>query len=180
MITYEQLNEVVSSVNGTSFAGLTTRTVPKLKGGKKNPMQGRVTKLTEDANVIIYSNSEKSGYADMVKRRMVAEGKNPETFELKPRAWGTRVGKSPFIQHNDKYYFECMFISPGKTSYFLDGEHIAKEDVEGLPESKEKEEKPEEIGRPFRNEDLENKVVIRTFGLDSIVSIKIKNEVLNA
>lgn len=182
MITYEQLNDVVSKVNGTTFAGLTTRTNVKLKGGKKNPMQDRVTKLTENANVIVYSNAEKSGYADMVKRRMVAEGKDPDTFELKPRPWGTRIGKSPFIEHKDKYYFECMFVSPGTTTYFLDDEPIEKDQIEGLPEPKEKpaEEEPAAEGKPFRNEDLEKKVIIRTFGLDSIVSIKLKNEVLNA
>lgn len=180
MITYEQLNELVSQVKGTTFAGLTTKTQVKLTGGKKNEMQGRVEKLTEGSNIILYSNSEKNGYAEMVKRRMIKEGKDPSEFQLKPRAWGVRVGKSPFIEHNDKYYFECIFVSPGKTTYLLDGNPILKEDIVGLPVPKENtEEEVESEKKQFSNNDLEDKVIIRTFALESIVSIKLKNEELN-
>ena len=175
MITYETLNELVSQVKGTTFAGLTTKTEVKLKGGKKNPMQGRVQKLTENANVMVFSNSEKSGYGEMVKRRMISEGKDPADFQMKPRAWGTRIGKSPFIEHNGNKYFECIFVSPGKSTYLLDGEPIEKEHIEGLPEPKEKTE-----GETKSQGGIENKVILRTFNLSSIVSIKLKNEVLNA
>lgn len=176
MITYQELNELVANVKGTTFAGLTTRTNVKLLGGKKNPMQGRVQKLTEGANIIVYANSEKSGYAEMVKRRMVKEGKDPSEFQLKPRAWGTRIGQTPFIEHNGKYYFECIFVSPGKTTYLLDGDPISKDDIEGLSKPKEKEETTEDKSQGG----IENKVILRTFSLESIVSIKLKNEELNA
>jgi len=179
MITYESLNEIISSIRGTTFAGITTRTQVKLKGGKKNPMQGRVEKLTEDANIIVYSNSEVSGYAAMVKRRMVKEGKDPEQFVMKPRAWGTRVGKSPFIKHNDKYYLECIFRSPGKTTYLLDGIPTPKEEIEGLPENKETSETKTEAQEKSQG-GIEDKIIIRTFSLDSIISVKLKKEVLNA
>jgi hypothetical protein len=176
MIDYEKLNEMISSVRGTTFAGITTKTQVKLTGGKKNPMQGRVEKLTEDANIIVYSNSEVSGYGAMVKRRMLKEGKDPAEFVMKPRAWGTRVGKSPFIEHNGKYYLECIFRSPGKTTYFLDGKPINKEDIEGLPEAKEKTEEKTEAQEKSQG-GIEDKIIIRTFALDSIVSVKLKNEV---
>lgn len=175
MINYETLNELVSKVKGTTFAGLTTKTGVKLKGGKKNPMQGRVEKLTENANIMVFSNSEKSGYGEMVKRRMLSEGKNPEEFQMKPRAWGTRIGNSPFIEHNENKYFECIFVSPGKSTYLLDGQPVKKEDIEGFPEPKEKTE-----GEVNSQGGIEDKVILRTFKLDSIVSIKLKNEVLNA
>lgn len=175
MITYEKLNEIVSSVKGTTFAGLTTRTSVKLLGGKKNPMQGRVEKLTENSNVIIYSNSEKSGYGEMVKRRMLKEGKDPSEFKMKPRVWGVRVGNSPFIEHKDKYYFECIFVNPGKVTYFLDGEVIEKDEIEGLPKPKEKDEVKEDTSQGG----IEDKVILRTFSLDSIVSIKINKDELN-
>jgi len=174
MIAYENLKELVNDIKGSTFAGLTTRTKVKLTGGKKNPMQDRVEKLTENSNVMVFSNSEKSGYAEMVKRRMVKEGKNPDEFQLKPRAWGTRVENSPFIKHNDKYYFECIFINPGKSTYLLDGEPIDKSEIEGLPQDKEKTET--EIKSQGG---IEDKVVLRTFALESIVSIKLKNGELN-
>jgi hypothetical protein len=176
MITYTELNELVSKVKGTTFAGITTKTEVKLLGGKKNHMQGRVQKLTENANILVYSNSEKSGYAEMVKRRMLKEGKDPSEFKLKPRAWGVRIGNSPFIEHNDKHYFECIFVSPGKSTYFLDGKPIAKEEIEGLPQPKEKDESVEDKSQGG----IEDKVILRTFSLESIVSIKLKNEELNA
>ena len=179
MIQYKDLNDLVSKVRGTTFAGLTTETKVALKGGKKNPMQGRVTKVTEDSNVIIYSNSETSGYGEMVKRRMLKEGKDPSEFQIKPRAWGTRIGKSPFITHKDKYYFECIFVNPGKTTYYLDGEEIDKSEIEGFPEPKEPtKEKTEE--KAVSNNDLEDKVIIRTYALESIKAIKLKNEELYA
>jgi len=175
MINYETLNEVISKVKGTTFAGITTRTQVKLTGGKKNPMQGRVEKLTEDSNIVVYSNAEVSGYGAMVKRRMLKEGKDPEEFVMKPRAWGTRVGKSPFIEHNGKYYLECIFRSAGKTTYLLDGKPIDKEEIEGLPEPKEKTEAQEKS-----QGGIEDKIILRTFALESIVSVKLKNEVFNA
>jgi hypothetical protein len=175
MITYENLKEVISNVKGTTFAGLTTKTVQKLIGGKSNPMQGRVEKLSEDVNIIVYSNSEVSGYAAMVKRHMVKEGKDPEEFQMKPRVWGTRVGNTPFIEHKGKYYLECIFRSPGKVTYLLDGESIDPEEIEGLPEKKEKTEAYEKS-----QGGIEDKIIIRTFDLGSIVSLKVKNEVFNA
>jgi len=137
-------------------------------------MQGRVEKLTENSNIIIYANSEKSGYAEMVKRRMLEEGKDPEEFQLKPRQWGVRIDQTPFITHNDKNYFECIFVSPGKSSYFLDGEPIDKDDIEGLDAPTAL----SEVKEDTQQGGIENKVIIRTYGLESIVSIKLKNEEL--
>jgi hypothetical protein len=106
----------------------------------------------------------------MVKRRMEKEGKDSSTFELKPRAWGTRIEGTPFVEHNEKTYLECFFISPGKSEYFLDGEPIQKEEIEGLEETKT----PSEESQGG----IENKIIIRTYSADSIEKIKIKNETL--
>lgn len=173
MCKFETLKEQVEAVRGTTFAGLNTFTQVKLKGGKKNPMQNRVTKRTERANVMLFSNTKDSGYVSMVKKRMIAEGKDPDTFEPKPRRWGTRIGNSPFIEHNDKKYLECFFISPGKSTYYLDDEEIDKEDIEGLDiKPKETEAQKESQGG------IEDKVVIRTFDVNSIESITIKGKEL--
>lgn len=171
MVNFEELQTLVNSVKGTTFAGLTTTTNVKLSGGKKNPQQGRITKRTESANIILFSNSEKSGYESMVRKRMISEGKDPEEFKLKPRAWGQRIGNSPFIEHNGKKYLECIFVSPGTTTYYEDGVEIDPDNIEGLPEKKEMTETQKES-----QGGIENKVILRTFSLDSIVSIKIKNE----
>lgn len=174
MITYENLNETISNVKGSVFADLTTKTIQTLKGGKSNPMQGRVEKLSENASILVYSDSEKHGYAAMVKHQMLSEDKDPQDFQMKPRAWGVRVENSPFIHHKDKYYLECIFMSPGKVTYLLDGEPIYPENIIGLPEKNEKTETYEKS-----QGGIEDKIIIRTFDLGSIVSLKLKNEAFN-
>jgi len=171
MIDYDVLKKQIDAIKGTTFAGLTTKTSVKLKGGKKNLQQGRITKITEKANIMLFSNSSVNGYEGMVKRRMVAEGKDPQEFVLKPRPWGKRVDNSPFIEHNGKYYLECFFINAGTSSYFLDDEPIDKKDVEGLDDPKEKTETQVES-----QGGIDDKVILRTFALESILSIKIKSE----
>lgn len=163
---YKNLKELVSTIKGTSFAGIDTLTEVKLKGGKKNPFQGRVQKKTTGANIMLYNDSSKNVYGNMVKKRMLEEGKDPETFELKPRAWGTRIENSPFIEHKDKYYLECIFVSPGKSVYLVDGVETPKEEIEGL----ETEKKVSETSQGG----IENKIILRTFSLDSIEEVRLR------
>lgn len=163
---YKNLREIISTIKGTTFAGIDTITEVKLKGGKKNPFQGRVQKKTTGANVMLYNDSSKNVYGNMVKNRMIKEGKDPDTFELKPRTWGVRVENSPFIEHKDKFYLECIFISPGKSVYLVDGIETPKEEIEGL----ETEKKVSETSQGG----IENKVILRTFSLDSIQEVRLK------
>jgi len=152
---------VFASLAGGTFVGLDSLTTPVLKGGKKNAMQGRVTKLMYDAQVMCFSNNNSNAYENMVRRRLEAEGKEADSFELSPRAWGTRIAGTPFVEHKGKYYLEVIFMRAGKSTYFLDGAEICKSSIEGLDD------KPEgEQGG------LENKVIIRTFALESIVALR--------
>lgn len=160
---------LLMTVNGSSFLGLDTETTVPLKGGKKNPMQGRVTKKVIGSSVMAFANKNINGYDAMVKRRLEAEGKDPASFELSPRAWGTRVPNLPLVQHEKvdsiSYYMEVIFLKAGTSEYFLDGNPIAKSDIEGLQEIKEGEQAS-----------LENKVIIRTFSLSSITKLRINHE----
>ena len=162
---FEKIKAEVDKVKGSTFISIDTMTEVKLTGGKKNPYQGRVRKVTRGANVMIFAGTEQNGYENMIKRRMLEEGKDPSTFTLGKRAWGTRIGETPFIEHNGKHYLECIFISNGKTSYFVDNVETPEDEIEGIPEAKEN---PEGQGG------IENKVIIRTFALDSIASIRMK------
>lgn len=162
---HTQLVAAVTNVNGASFIGLDTLTEVKLTGGKKNPMQGRVTKEMLNASVMVFSNTNVSGYAAMIARRLEQEGKDPSTFILGDRAWGTRVPNMPIIEHFKdgvvKYYAEVIFLKPGKVTYMLDGVAINKADIVGLNESEE-----------GHQGGLENKVIIRAFAADSITCIR--------
>ena len=159
----KQIVAALVQVQGSSIASITDETVVTLTGGKKNPMQGRVTKLTENANVMFFTNSTTNSYNNMVKKRLAAEGKNPESFQLGPRVWGERMPDTPFIQHKNELYVEVIFLrAPKIVRYFFDGVAIAKEAIFGLPVDKA------EGGQGG----LDDKVIIRTYKLASLKAIK--------
>jgi hypothetical protein len=98
----------------------------------------------------------------MVRRRLEQEGKDPVTFELKPRKWGTRRPGTPFVDHNGYLYLEVIFLKPGKVEFIYRDMVIPREAVQGLKEPNE----AEQGG-------LDNKVIIRTFKADSIKAVTI-------
>lgn len=162
---FSTLSDALQHVSGASFIGIDTKTAPSLTGGKKNPMQGRVTKITRGASVMVFQNKHTNAYENMVNRRLAAEGISPD-FEVGPRTWGERIPNTPFVVHKGNHYLEVIFLKPGKSEYYLDGAPIDKSHIIGLPD------KPEgEQGG------LENKVIIRTFAVDSIVALRVDGTV---
>jgi hypothetical protein len=155
-------------VNGATFIGIDTETNVKLTGGKANPLQGRVTKRVRGSNVMVFQNKKSSGYEAMVMRRLEKEGKDPSTFALSPRAWGTRLSGAPLVEHKGSYYVEVIFLKPGTTEYLVDGHVTAKEDITGLTERTHADEATQG--------GLNDKVIIRTYKADSIKSIVIDGE----
>lgn len=158
----ETVQKVFETLAGGTFVGIDTVTEVVLKGGKKNPQQGRITKEVIGSTVMCFSNTNGSAYDAMVKRRLAAEGKDPESFQLGERTWGQRIVGTPFVEHKGAYYLEVIFMNAGEVQYLQDGYPIAPELIEGLPE------KREDNGQGG----LDNKVVIRTYALDSIVKMR--------
>lgn len=159
---FQTAQQAFATLAGGTFVGMDTLTDVALKGGKKNPQQGRITKEMTGATVMCFSNANGSAYDAMVKRRLVAEGKDPESFELGERAWGQRIAGTPFVEHKGQHYLEVIFLKSGAVQYLQDSFPVDAESIEGLPE------KREDNGQGG----LENKVVIRTFALDSIVALR--------
>lgn len=159
------LKPLFEHVTGNTIISIDTLTVPVLKGGKGNPMQGRVLKVMTGASVMVFSNKRTHGYDAMVRRRLAKEGKDPASFELSERPWGTRVPELPIVEHKGEQYLEVIFLKAGEVSYLLDGKPIESEKIEGLPQKKE----GEQGG-------LDNKVIIRTFHTESIDAIRIDGE----
>jgi hypothetical protein len=149
------------NVNGSSFITIDTSTTPTLTGGKKNPHKGRVRKITTGANVMVFQNKNSNGYENMVKRRLIKEGKTP-SFTLSARKWGTRLTDTPIVEHKGSYYLEVIFLHKGKTHFELDGVRIDKSKIEGLNYTDE-----------AVQGGLNDKVIIRTFKIDSLVNITI-------
>jgi hypothetical protein len=161
------LAQVLTAMNGAMFIGMDSEVVVTLAGGKSNAMQGRVTKRSTGNSVMVFQNKLANAYRDMVKRRLVLEGKDPEDFQLSPRAWGTRLPNTPVVRHDTKsgerkYYLEVIFMKPGVSEYFLDGHAISKMDIVGLKEAPE----------PSGQGGLEATVQIRTFAMDSLLAIR--------
>lgn len=163
----QKLMSALANVSGASFISIDTLTTETLTGGKKNPMQGRVTKKTTGASVMVFQNKNGSAYQAMVERRLAAEGKDPSSFTLGERKWGERIKNTPFITHKGELYLEVIFLKAGKSEYFLDGKPIAKSDIQGIEKSAPNEES---------QGGLDNKVVIRTFRAESITAIRVDKQ----
>jgi hypothetical protein len=159
------LQQMIDGINDSSFASIDTETPVTLKGGKKNPLQNRVTKRTVGSSVMLFTNKNSNGYENMVKRRLEQEGKNPEGFILGVRKWGTRVPNTPFVEHNDQTYLEVVFLKKGKTEYLVDGK-VFNGMIEGL-----------EIAREEGDQGgLDNSVIIRTINSSNIKGITVNKQ----
>lgn len=154
--------EAFATLAGGTFVGLDTLTQVTLRGGRKNPQQGRVTKRMTGAQVMCFANQNGSAYEAMVRRRLEKEGLDPN-FEVGPRAWGERIAGTPFVTHNGKSYLEVIFLRAGQVQYLLDGQPVDRSEIQGLDEPREN---PEGQGG------LGDRVVIRTFALDGVTALR--------
>lgn len=157
------LRDIVSDhVNGASFISIDTNTSVTLRGGKKNPFQGRVRKTCIGSTVMVFQNKRVNGYDAMVRRRLEKEGKDAEAFILSPRTWGVRIPNEPFVEHNGKLYLEVIFLKAGETKYWVDGMETTKSEIEGLEDKDE----AEQGG-------LDNKVILRTIMTSNVTALTI-------
>jgi len=163
-----KLETILSTVNGATFISMDTCTTPILTGGKKNPMQGRIRKHNTGANIMVFQNKNSNGYSNMVKRRLEKEGKDPVSFNLSPRKWGTRIPNLPIVEHKGAQYLEVIYLKSGRTAYTLDGQPIDKDSIEGLKDKP----KPLQGG-------LTDSVTVRTFKVGSITRLKVGGKEYN-
>jgi hypothetical protein len=164
----DQISDILAQIAGVTFAGIDSTVEVKLKGGKSNLQNGHITKKTIGSNVMLFTNTNSSGYENMVKKHLEKEGLNPDSFTVGERKWGFRIPNSPIIVHNGgTFYLDVIFLKAGKSEYFLDGKHIDKENIVGLDEK---------ISAPSQGLSDENIVVIRTYKLSSIDEIRLFGE----
>lgn len=157
------LGDLVSA----TFVGIDTLTNVPLKGGKKNLLQGKVQKRVLGSNVMAFANGRSNAYDNMVKRRLEKEGKDPASFVLSPRAWGERISGTCFVTHKGKMYVEFIFLKPGCVQYLVDGKVTPKEKIEGLEDR---------VDSPEGQGGLDNRVIIRTYLLDSITCMRVAGQ----
>jgi hypothetical protein len=161
-----ELQAILENVNGASFVSIDSVTEVKLTGGKKNPFQGRVTKVVTGSSVMVFQNKKSNAYENMVKRRLEQEGKDPESFSLGERKWGSRIPETPFVEYNGNLYLEVIFLKAGKSVYLVDGQPFEGE-IQGLEKA--------EVSEDSQG-GLNNKVVIRTYKAGSITAVRIDKQ----
>lgn len=155
----------IENVNGGSIISIDVETIPKLTGGKSNPDQGRITKVSTGNNVMVFQNRNSNAYENMVNRRLAAEGKDVN-FTVGPRQWGTRIANTPFVEHKGEVYLEVIYLKAGDVKYKRDGVFVDKSEVIGLAEDAES----------GHQGGLDNKVIIRTFKFASIKAVTINSQ----
>lgn len=160
------LQQIINNnVNGATFVTIDTLTTVLLTGGRNNLFQGRLQKQVIGSNVMVFQNKTTNGYENMVRRRLTDEGKDPNGFQLQPRKWGVRISNTPFVEHNDNLYLEVIFLKCGDVSYLLDGQPCDPTTIEGFSA---RHQEAEQGG-------LDNKVIVRTYSVDSIGGVAINH-----
>lgn len=120
-------------------------------GGKKNPMTGRVTKIVSNLPVILCGNG---GEYEKAKRAESGD----DTYVSGPLPWGTRNADG-LIEHKGITYVQYMVTGRGdRTQYFLDGNPIAKEDIDRL--------KP-----TVTPADTSSKIMLRVTDIENLISV---------
>lgn len=114
----------LSSRSGNTIL-LSWESTPTLTGGRKNPMQGRVTKLSTGTVTL--------GATGAYAIRKVEEGEFSSSDEVQKRPWGSRIGNTCIIEHKGAMYAEFFYEDKPHSTYFLDNVVIAKDDIIGLP-----------------------------------------------
>lgn len=131
----KQINEIIE-VKGCTFIGFDTETTVKLTGGKKNSLQGKVTKRTFGLTGMVFSDKESSGYENKVNRELAKLGIT-DTFKAGSSRWGTHILGTPFVEHKDNMYLQVILTGSSKeTKYYVEGIETSIDEIEGLPKQR--------------------------------------------
>lgn len=169
-MTTVNLKEITTALTGANVVNVTYRTPVKLTGGKKNPQQGRVEKVTVTP-AMIFNEENVNAYQNMVRRRQAQEGMAVD-FEVSNPAWGW-VDIAPGVveytnkEGNTTRYLKLIKVGKARTYYLLDGVEISKSEIIGMPAYKA----AEQGG-------IAHKVDIRVVKLENVVRLSIKGNKL--
>jgi len=154
----EILKAQVEQIRGCTFANLDALCSPK---------PGISQRITGE-RVIIFRTNGASGYENMMKRHLVAAGKDPDSFKVGPLPWGERLGDLPIITNRGKFYLQTIELAPGKEDFFLTFSGVAVN--------------PEDFGikrrfpQPFLPPDAQ--VRMHTYNIENIERITLMGETL--
>ena len=134
------LKDPKTYAKGCTLIGYDALTQETLSGGKKNPMQGRVSKLHTHFLAMVFSNAVKNSYEVMVNKRRKEEGLEG-VFEAGKLTWGTKIENTACIEHKGNYYLQTIqFQTAEKLNEFCEnvGITFTDKDSELLEAMKQK------------------------------------------
>lgn len=151
---YAEVLMAVRKINGCTFAALDAVTEER----------GNIIRTTRNEQVLLFSGggSDKSAYEAMVRRRLTALGRPADDFKVGKLPWGEHVGDTPLIYHRDRYYLQTILLRTPDLTYTCRGVVIEPPPrwniKQGLP--------------------LDKQVVVQTYALDNIQSLRLMGEVI--
>ena len=176
-ITVIDLQVMLAQLRTATFATLTTVTDAPMNKGN-NPFYGRIKKETV-LNVtlnFIYANSvnnqrvkeSKSGIKKIQSDIREEIGLEKDIFVPHARKWGERIQGTTLVQHKGSVYIEYKANgTPKSVEYFLDGDKIAKSEVEAyLIKS----------GSSKDHQGVEKEIIIRDVNINNVKEIVFNKE----
>ena len=150
-ISQNQLVELLKGIHGATFVGFQATTAVKLlkkskdtklpcpftnivKRIKASCILGKNYKNAVNRQTLMDNGIDSSGSEKQIQQKLEAAGLT--VFEAKPRKWGERIKGTPLIEHNGKYYAECIFREQDNHRvhvlgyYDARGNEISKEDLQ--------------------------------------------------
>lgn len=154
-MNYNLLVETLLRIRGCTFASLDARTAER-----------SIIREVKNERVLLYSMKEGSGYERKVRRALVREGRDPDSFRVGPLPWGNRIENLPLIEHKGIFYLQTVLLSPGEERYFIGVKEVPR---------------PSWVRTRIptgQGLSADNSVYVHTYRLDSLTGLRLMGEVL--
>jgi hypothetical protein len=156
-MTREQFVNMVVDTNGARFASMVSTTDARVKkGGDDGTVNPNFKNTVKTSKTLVILNHV---YSNSVNNQRNREG-DDTTFVAHPRAWGTRIVGTSFVEHKDNLYLEVKVEQSLGYEYFVKdtGEHLDKDAVHNYMTRRT------ESGR----QKVDNPVIIRDYKVNNI------------
>ena len=159
LVTRDEVVEVIKSVKTSTIVTIDAET--EVKVPKSNPYYGAMKRNRINGQIGFY-------YGNAVNNELGREDK-PMDFKPQMAKWQKPTDSRNLVTNADetKLYLYIRVLSSGSPTYSLNGVGVSREVIAPyLPEHR----------TPHTQDNLDKEVVVRTFSLDNIISIKMLGE----
>lgn len=158
-VTEAEVVEVIKSVKSSTMITIEAET--EIKVPKSNPYHGAKKRNTINGQIGFY-------YANAVNNQLSREDK-PMDFVPQMAKWQRPTDSRNLVTNAEgtKLYVYIRVLSSGSPSYSMNGDEVSRETIAPyLPEHR----------TPHTQENLDKEIVVRTFALENIFTIKMLGE----